>query len=203
MLALSYLVGAIPFSQIVARRISGADLRTVGSGTVSGTGLYRVAGLGPLLVGGILDLVKGTVGPALAGSERPRLAAAAGGAAVVGHNWSVFLGGAGGRGISVAMGSFLVNGWEGSAVLLAGVAGGKLAQATSLGAFASYLALFPVMGRRRGARGRAGAVAVVIPMLLKRVMGNQPAPGPGRGRIWLNRLIFDQDTPAWPSARRP
>jgi glycerol-3-phosphate acyltransferase PlsY len=197
-LALSYVVGAIPFSQIVALQTRGLDLRNVGSGTVSGTGLYRVAGLGPLLTGGILDLVKGAVGPVLAGRDRPLLAATAGGAAVAGHNWSVFLGGAGGRGISAAMGSFLVNGWEGSLVLLAGVAGGKLMRATSLGALISYVALLPVMGRRHGAAGGAAAVAVLTPMLVKRVMGNRPATGSERQRVWLNRLLFDQDTPAWP-----
>lgn len=202
-LAVAYLAGAVPFSQIVARKTRGVDLRTVGAGTVSGTGLYRVAGLGPLLVGGILDLLKGAVGPVLAGRDRPRLAALAGGAAVVGHDWSVFLGGAGGRGISAAMGSFLVNGWEGSVVLLVGVALGRPLRATSLGAFAAYLALFPVLSRRRGAAGRAAAAAVVVPMLVKRVVGNRPpAAGSGR-RVRLNRLLFDQDTPAWPFGWRP
>src|SRR5438093_3199320 len=103
-LVLSFAVGAIPFSYVAGRRARGVDLRTVGSGTVSGTALYRVAGFGPLAAAGVLDVAKGSVGPLLASRNRPGLAALAGGAAVVGHNWSPLLRGAGGRGISPAIG---------------------------------------------------------------------------------------------------
>lgn len=197
-LTASYLLGAIPFSQIVARVTVGADLRRIGTGTVSGTGLYRVAGFPPLVVGGILDVAKGAVGPILAGPHRPSLAAAAGAGTVCGHNWSIFLRGAGGRGISPAMGSLLVNGWEGSALLLAGLAVGKAMRATSLGAFCSFIALPAVLGRRRGKIGARAAWAVVVPMLVKRVMGNRPVPPERRLRTWLVRFLFDQDTPRWP-----
>src|SRR5437763_12803090 len=104
-LATSYLVGAIPFSNLMARRRRGVDLRTIGSGTVSGTSLYNVAGFGALALAGVCDVAKGSVGPLLAGRDRPGLQAAACGAAVAGHNWSPFLGGAGGRGISPAIGA--------------------------------------------------------------------------------------------------
>src|SRR5579884_4480394 len=60
-LVLAYLAGAVPFSNVLAARVSGVDLREVGSGTVSGTGLYRVAGFLPLVVAGILDVAKGAV----------------------------------------------------------------------------------------------------------------------------------------------
>ena len=43
----AYVLGSVPFSGILARLLEGIDLRTVGTGTVSGTGLFRVAGLGP------------------------------------------------------------------------------------------------------------------------------------------------------------
>jgi glycerol-3-phosphate acyltransferase PlsY len=197
-IAAAYLAGATPFSGWLAKALRGVDLRDYGTGTVSGTGLYRVAGLGPLLAGGILDVLKGTVGPALAGRDRPVLAAVAGGTAVAGHNWSLYLGGAGGRGISVAMGSMLVTGWQGSVHLLATLAAGKAARSTSLGAFAGYVTLPVVMARYRGRDGALAAVALLVPMLLKRVVGNQPLPEEGTARVALTRLLFDQDTPAWP-----
>lgn len=198
----SYLVGSIPFSGIIAWRLRGVDLRTVGTGTVSGTGLYRVAGLGPLLVGGILDLAKGSIGPVLAGRGRPVLAAAAGAAGVAGHNWSLVLGGAGGRGISPAMGSLLVTGWEGSLHLLGALAIGKALDATSLGAFAGYVTLPAVMGVRRGRSGLLAALALLVPMLCKRVLGNRALPA-GRGwQVGVTRLVFDQDTPKWPRVGR-
>ena len=85
-LLLAFVLGAIPFSNLVATRARGVDLRSTGTGTVSGTALYRVAGFRWLVVSGILDVTKGTVGPLLAGSGRPALAALAGGVAVSGPN---------------------------------------------------------------------------------------------------------------------
>lgn len=189
-----YLAGAIPFANLIARATKGVDLREVGTGTVSGTGLFYETGLKPLLAAGILDVAKGTVGPLLAGKDRPALAAAAGGAAVVGHNWSLFLRGAGGRGISPAMGAMLVNGWQGSLVLLAGIAGGRAVRLTSVGAFLAYLGLVPALKATRGRDGAIAAAAVVAPMLLKRLAGNRPPQDSRRSETLLLRLIFDQDT---------
>lgn len=201
-MVISYLMGSIPFSGLTAWLLRRVDLRTYGTGTVSGTGLFRVAGFRPLVVGGVLDVAKGAVGPALAGLERPTLAAAAGSAAVVGHNWSIFLRGAGGRGISPAMGSMLVTGWPGSAYMLGSLILGKALQATSLGAFCGFVTLPTVMSRARGSNGSRAAWLLVIPMLAKRVLGNQPLPARGRAQIAATRLLFDQDTPAWPRLRR-
>ncbi len=194
-IGIGYLAGAVPFSNLVAGRTKGVDLREVGTGTVSGSGLYYEAGLGPLLVGGILDVAKGTTGPLVAGSASPMLAALAGGTAVIGHNWSIFLGGAGGRGISPAMGALLVNGWQGSLVLLGGVTVGRMARLTSVGAFSSYLALIPVLAAKCGRRGATAGVAVVLPILAKRIAGNQPAEGAKLWKTRLIRLVFDQDSP--------
>jgi glycerol-3-phosphate acyltransferase PlsY len=194
-LVAAYLAGSIPFSNVVSRRLRGVDLREVGSGTVSGSALYRVAGFVPLAVAGALDVGKGAVGPLLAGSSRPVLAALAGGAAVAGHNWSPFLRGAGGRGISPAMGALLVNGWPGVVVLGAGLAGGRLAHRTSLGCFVSYLALVPALAATRGRSAALAGGAVLLPMLVKRVVGNHPPTGDARVRIYLRRLVHDQDEP--------
>jgi glycerol-3-phosphate acyltransferase PlsY len=78
-LVLAYLVGSVPFSQIVARRSGPGDLRRVGNGTVSASGLRQV-GVGPVVVAGMLDLAKGMIGPMLAGGRRnPSLRDAGGG----------------------------------------------------------------------------------------------------------------------------
>jgi glycerol-3-phosphate acyltransferase PlsY len=192
-LASSYLAGAMPFSNLTARRTRGVDLRDVGNGTVSGTALYQVAGFGPLALGGVLDVAKGAVGPVLAGRDRPLLAAAAGGAAVAGHNWSVFLGGAGGRGISPAMGALLATAWPGTVVLAVGLASGRLARHTALASFAADLALVPVLARTRGRTGAAAGAAVVLPLLVKRLTGNRPPPAPRRPGWWRSRLLYDRD----------
>ena len=198
-LGLAYLAGSIPFANIAARSTRGADLREVGTGTVSATGLYRIAGFGPMALAGCLDIAKGAVGPLLAGRDRPELAALAGGAAVVGHDWSPFLGGAGGRGLSPAMGALLVNAWPGVVVLGAGLAGGRLVRRTSLGCFVSYLVLVPALAVTRGRRGALAGAAVLLPILAKRLSGNAPPPAGGdRARVLLRRLVHDQDEPTTP-----
>ncbi len=192
MVALSFAAGAIPNTQIAARLKAGVDLRTVASGTVSGTSLYRVAGFVPLAVSGIADIAKATVGPLLAGRDRPALAAVAGGAAIAGHNWSPFLRGAGGRGFAPSLGALGVNAWPGVPVMLGGLVAGKALKQTGLGGFAAQCALVPVLARTHGRRGAFVGACVVAPMWCKRMLGNAP-PSEPTARVYLHRLLFDRD----------
>lgn len=192
MIAAAWLAGSIPFSNLIARARANTDLRHVGSGTVSGTSLYTVAGFGPLAVAGVSDVAKGATGPLLAGPERPALAAMAGAAGVAGHNWSPFLEGAGGRGISVAMGALAVHNWPGTAVLAVGLAGGRLARQTGLGSFVAELALAPTLAWRRGRSGALAGGLIAGFMLAKRVVGNRP-PETRDWRTYGHRLLYDRD----------
>jgi glycerol-3-phosphate acyltransferase PlsY len=160
---------------------------------VSGTGLYAVAGFRPLAVAGSLDVAKGMLGPILAGRDRPVLGALATGLAITGHNWSPALAGAGGRGISPALGSMLVSAPEGALILGAGLGAGRLVHQSGLGTALALLALIPVLGYRRGRTGVVLAASVALPMLIKRVLGNQPPRGPHLGRTIVTRVLFDQD----------
>jgi glycerol-3-phosphate acyltransferase PlsY len=196
---LAWLAGSVPFSGLAARLLRGVDLRRHGTGTVSGTGLYRVAGFGPLAVAGSLDVAKGAVGPLLAGRHRPLVGVAATAAAVAGHNWSVFLGGSGGRGVSPALGASLVSAPEGTAVLAAGLALGRLARQTGLGTFVALVALFPVLARRRGAGGALSALALAGPVLAKRVAGDRPLRPGRRAAQVAARLVLDRDLAAGPA----
>jgi glycerol-3-phosphate acyltransferase PlsY len=193
-LGIGFLAGAVPFSNLAARRLRGVDLRRVGTGTVSGTALYQVAGFGPLAVAGLLDVAKGAAGPLLVGRRRPAAAALASGLAVAGHNWSPFLGGAGGRGISPAMGALAVVAWPGTALLLAGLAAGRLAGETALGALAAQAGLVPLLAATRGRRGLFAGIAVLVPLLAKRLAGNAPpSPGSRPAQVYLARLLYDRD----------
>jgi acyl phosphate:glycerol-3-phosphate acyltransferase len=199
--AVAYLAGATPWSQILARR-RGVDLRYVDGGTVSGTALYRVAGFAPLAVAGCLDVAKGAVGPVLASRTgarrgRPLLAAAASAAAVVGHDWSVFLCGAGGRGIAPALGALAVGAPAGAAVLLAGLGVGRVLRATALGCLVAEVALVPVTARLHGRHAAVVSASVVAPMLLKRLVGNQ-RPATWERRTVAHRLLFDREPPPAP-----
>lgn len=188
---LSYLAGSVPFSNLAARAGASVDLRDVGTGTVSGTALFEVTGFGPLAAAGVADVAKGAIGPWLAGPDRPVLAAIAGGAAVCGHDWSIWLGGAGGRGISPAIGALLVHHWPGAAVLVAGLSF-RVVHATGLGGFLADLALLPVLARTRGPAGVLAGAAVATPMLAKRLLGNRP-PATRDVSTYLARLVLDRD----------
>ncbi|MBV8949311.1 MAG: glycerol-3-phosphate acyltransferase, partial [Actinobacteria bacterium] len=177
-LLVSLLAGAIPFSGLAAWRLRRVDLRDYGSGTVSGSSLYRVAGFGPLAAAGVLDVGKGALGPLLAGHNRPELAALAGGLAVVGHNWSPFLRGAGGRGLSVSLGVLLVLGWPGIVLVMGLFVLGLIVRQSGLATFLGMLALTPLLAVLYGVNGVWTGLALAVPMFAKRITGNRPAPDP-------------------------
>jgi len=190
-LGAAYLAGAIPFSNIAARRTRGVDLREVGTGTVSGTSLYKVAGFVPLAVAGVFEVAKGAVGPVLAG-DRPLLGALAGGVAVIGHDWSPFLRGAGGRGVAPTLGALLVNAWPGAVLVLVCMLLGWATKQTGLGTFVGMVALVPVLGALYGGSGAIAGVAVAVPMFVKRIVGNS-RPIESRAPTYMTRLVFDRD----------
>ena len=105
---ISYILGAIPAAYI-AGRIKGIDIRKIGSTNVGGmnafTSLGRLAGA--LVI--IFDFGKGALVAYLATlmSEHPFIPMLAVLAAVIGHNWSVFIGFRGGKGVSVILGGLL------------------------------------------------------------------------------------------------
>jgi glycerol-3-phosphate acyltransferase PlsY len=198
--ALGYAAGAVPFSQVGAGR-RGVDLRRIGTGTVSGTGLYRVAGPRALVGYGVLEVAKGAVGPGLAlvagHDRRGGTVAVAAGAAVVGHNWSPLLRGAGGRGVAPAMGALAVAAPTGALVLIAGLAAGRALGESAIGCAVADLALLPVLRRTGGPPAVRAGAAVLAPIVVKRLVGNGPAALASPG-IYLTRLLVDRDTWAKP-----
>ena len=191
-LVVAFVAGSIPFSNLAARVTRGVDLRRVGTGTVSGTSLFRVAGFPALAVAGILDVGKGALGPALAGGDRPTLAAFAGGLAVAGHNWSPFLRGAGGRGVAPALGALLVQAWPGAVLLLGGLVVGKFFRETGLGGFVAEVVLTPALALLEGAAGALAGASIALTMLVNRVAGNG-RPQRADARTYLTRLLYDRE----------
>lgn len=103
----SYLIGSIPFTQIVAKWVKGIDLRRVGSRNVGGRNLTRQLGLLWGLLGGALDIAKGAAAMWLAewlGVPYP-LRLINGMAVVAGHNWPLWLNFQGGKGLLAAIGA--------------------------------------------------------------------------------------------------
>ena len=192
----AYLIGAVPFANIVARMSAGQDLRFVGNGTVSATGVYRVAGPRAFAMSCALDVGKGALAVSLAAGCAPAFTATAAGLAVAGHNWSPFLRGAGGRGVLPGIGAMLVTAPSGSALLLSGLAAGWSANNTALGCVAAQSLLVPVLGLKKGRKGVILGAAVAGPMLVKRMLGNQRPAGSAwsdRGRGYLTRVLYDHE----------
>lgn len=105
-----YLLGSIPNGLLIAR-IHGVDLRKVGSGNIGATNVFRSIGRGWGLVVFFLDALKGFlpafVFPRLLDFPPSWLGLACGMAAVCGHNWPVWLGFKGGKGVATSAGMLL------------------------------------------------------------------------------------------------
>jgi acyl phosphate:glycerol-3-phosphate acyltransferase len=104
-----YLVGSLPFGYWLVRWRHGVDIRTVGSGNIGATNVWRTFGarLGIAVV--LLDTLKGFV-PALVATlwAGPLWGVLAGGAAMLGHSRPVFLRFArGGKMVATCGGAFL------------------------------------------------------------------------------------------------
>lgn len=188
---LGWVAGGVPYSNIAARAVAGVDLRAVGTGTVSGTGLFEVGGLAPLIVAGGADVAKGALGPLLAGDDF-WAAAGAGVAAVAGHNWSPWLGWQGGRGLSVALGATAVIAPASTAVLATTMLAGRIARHSGLGAALGIAALPAAAALTRGPKGAVAGLGLASVMFAKRLSGNGPAPSNTAG-AYLRRLAFDND----------
>ncbi len=107
----AYLLGSIPNGLLIAR-LKGIDLKTSGSGNIGATNVFRCVGKGWGLLALVLDAAKGFVPayvfPRLLDTAPPGwLGLACGVAAVAGHNWPIWLGFKGGKGVSTSAGMLL------------------------------------------------------------------------------------------------
>jgi glycerol-3-phosphate acyltransferase PlsY len=109
-LLFSYLLGSIPFGLIIGRKVCKVDPREHGSQNTGATNIARVCGYRYGLVTLALDIIKGAlpVGLALIVTSSPLVLSLAGLAALLGHMFSVFLKGKGGKGVATCIGTFLV-----------------------------------------------------------------------------------------------
>lgn len=106
---IAYLLGAIPFSYLIARWKAGINIREHGEGNVGARNVYHVVGPAWGVMAGLLDIGKGFTAYALA----DRLAIHSttvlfcGLAAPLGHNFSPFLRFRGGKGVAATTGFLL------------------------------------------------------------------------------------------------
>jgi glycerol-3-phosphate acyltransferase PlsY len=104
----SYLLGSIPFGYILVRSTEGKDIRTLGSGNIGATNVFRRSRLAGILTF-LLDAGKGYLAVVLAGWMGGSLEwqAIAAVFAVIGHVFTVWLRFKGGKGVAAGCGAFL------------------------------------------------------------------------------------------------
>lgn len=159
----SYLLGAIPFGLLVGRRSAKVDIRKYGSGKTGTTNVLRTAGKKAAILVLVLDLLKGTLAVTLAGLIVGRnylligdlalgmitAQVAAAVAAMVGHNWSVFLKFRGGRGVATFFGGLaalspVVALFGGEIVFVSAILTRFASLGSIAGAIAAYMILVPL-----------------------------------------------------------
>lgn len=117
---LSYIVGSIPTSIMLSKWWHGFDIRTKGSGNAGGTNVFRVLGWKSGIFVIIIDALKGVVATTLIArlfwdptlpfynrtpfDDFTIIQMICGGAAIIGHVWTMFAGFNGGKGIATGAG---------------------------------------------------------------------------------------------------
>lgn len=203
----AYLLGAIPTSYLVARRLKGIDIRESGSGNVGASNLSEHAGRWVGVSVGVFDTVGKATVPILIAQflGQPLVVQAATGlAALLGHNWSPYLNMTGGRGISTAIGIMLAFGmWPEmlAGIVVIGIIGGLWLKDLGFWTFAMIVALpgLVYLVDFLPPFERSGAMVVLfacmtVALLAKRLTANWEQPEQGYDwRVFLYRLLWDRD----------
>jgi glycerol-3-phosphate acyltransferase PlsY len=202
----SYLFGAIPFSYLSARS-RGIDLRKQGTKQVGGGNLFRTASRTLGLLVGFFDFIKGALMILIAWSLGldAGLQFAVGLAAVLGHNWPVFLRFHGGRGIATSAGIIIIlpylnrseiTTWPLVVFFSIAVAGLVIARRTPVPVLLGLVSL-PVASAivHEPFSLTMGYLAMLLIIIIKRLTAQRSTEKiqSGIGRILLYRLFFDRD----------
>jgi glycerol-3-phosphate acyltransferase PlsY len=201
----SYLLGSVPAAYLVAKLARGIDLRECGTGQVGGGNLWRMTSWYLALPVGIFDLSKGLVMvwvAELAGLGVPQQLVV-GLAAVIGHNWPVFLGFNGGRGVGTTMGVVLIlplineemTPWATVACLSILAGGTVVLRSSPLPVLAGVTSLPLVSAFFEPPVVTLGFLAFFLVLVIRRLTAPKVAQeiSLSRGRVLLNRLLFDRD----------
>ncbi len=195
LLLISYLLGSIPSGYLAGKWIKGIDLRDYGSGTVSGSMVWEHVAKWAVVPVGLFDIFKGALATwlGLRFGLGEIVATSLGFAAIVGHNWPVYLNFHGGRGFSPFIGALLVIFPWGVPILLAGLVIGNLLRSP-------LVPLLVVMTLPIFASGSTNvlwlAAGMTLITVIKRVEANRrplPENPIERRKVILRRILLDRD----------
>ncbi len=108
---ISYLIGSIPSGFLLTKYVMKKDVRQYGSGNIGATNVARVMGLKAGILVAVFDILKGylgvMVGQIILGDNLSTAILFVAIAAIAGHDWSIFLGFSGGKGVATTFGVIL------------------------------------------------------------------------------------------------
>jgi glycerol-3-phosphate acyltransferase PlsY len=166
----AYVLGSIPTGLLIGRA-RGVDVRTVGSGNIGATNVARALGKGWAVVVLMCDALKGFLpvwgAGRLFGAHAPTVTALAGLATIVGHMFTVFLRGRGGKGVATSLGVSLgVSPVIGLACLAIYAATYALTRLSSLGSLLGIWAFPLIAALHGGVDRRQVALSIVVAILV-------------------------------------
>lgn len=201
-----YLIGAIPISYLLGKFWAKIDIRTHGSRNIGASNLAVHGGINIGIIAGLMDcLIKGTFTilflDVILGMNSYFLLIASM-SVIAGHNWSIFIGFEGGRGIATAFGLLMgFQMWEEILVLtvLLGIIGRLvLYKDSGVWCFISFGSL-PLLcfAFQEQTHIIVFSVLLGVMLILKRLMsnGNNIRKGSLKSTL-LCRLVFDRDIPS-------
>lgn len=149
---LAYLLGSFSSAYVIGKTVKDIDIRQHGSGNSGATNALRVMGRQIGLLTFFFDFGKGIIsiliGRALLGDLGGLLA---GISVVVGHNWPIFIGWKGGKGVAASLGVLLIIHWPSTLIaLLIGLVIGLTTRYVSLGSMcflSSFSIIYLVMAK--------------------------------------------------------
>ncbi len=108
---LGYLLGSIPFGFLLTTLAGLGDIRQIGSGNIGATNVLRTGRRDLALATLLLDGGKGAVAVLMARLFSEDLTVVAGGAAILGHMFPVWLKFKGGKGVATTLGTLIAANW--------------------------------------------------------------------------------------------
>ena len=194
---LSYLLGSFPSGYIITKLSTQKNILEVGWKKTSGSNVFKNVGLWQGILTGLLDILKGYLAVRLAQyyGQTISIQVLCGVAAVVGHNWSLFLKFNGGRGIGTFGGvlyafSPIIFKLALIPFVLIGVIWNL-----SIGTIVMLILVF-CLGNKFGLSNSVSQLVILclVPVFLKRLSPIKELKDPVvRRKVLLNRLVFDDD----------
>jgi len=138
---IGYLLGAVPFGLVLTRLAGMGDIRDIGSGNIGATNVLRTGNKGLAVATLLLDGGKGAIAALIFGALDPIAGLIAGGSAILGHNFPIWLKFKGGKGVATTLGVLLAASWPtGLAACLTWLAMAALFRYSSLAALIALAA---------------------------------------------------------------